>query len=194
MDFKKLRFLSSVFLRAQLPPLKEPEIALLGRSNVGKSSLINHLSTHKGIAKVSSTPGKTRSINFYSADDFFLVDLPGYGYAEVSKEERASWGDDIQHYVQNRPVLMLQLVDLRHTPTAQDLECFSWVVQTSKPFIIVFTKADKLTDNERRKNCAQNLALLAQKTGLKSLPHVNYSIKESGGRIQLIKEIEKLWD
>jgi GTP-binding protein len=129
-----------------------PEVALAGRSNVGKSSLINRLAKTKSLARTSSTPGKTRSINFYRFDrSFYLVDLPGYGYAKVGRDVSREWRQSAEQYFQNRPaiVLVIQLVDARMPPTELDVELAKWLRHLAIPRILAATKADKLSGNQR---------------------------------------------
>lgn len=131
-----------------------PEIAFLGRSNVGKSSLINSLLNRKGLARTSNTPGRTQCINFFKINESFcFVDLPGYGYAKVSKTMRAEWGKMAENYLAKRRelVLSIQLVDSRHAPTELDIQLNDWLKFHRKNFIIVATKADKLSSNQLNK-------------------------------------------
>ena len=128
MKIKSSEFIISAVKREQYPDDNLPEIAFVGRSNVGKSSIINSLTNRRGLAKVSQTPGKTRLINFFLLNkDFYLVDLPGYGYAKVSKKEKASWGATIERYLLNRGPLkkVVLLVDCRHKPTADDVQMYA---------------------------------------------------------------------
>ena len=137
------------------PEIGYPEVALAGRSNVGKSSLINRLLNRRGLARTSCTPGKTRTINFYNVnDDIHIVDLPGYGYAKVSKGEKEKWGGIIETYLNNREVLklMIQLVDIRHEPTANDKLMYDWIKATDLPSVVVATKSDKISRNAQFKN------------------------------------------
>ena len=132
-----------------------PEIAFLGRSNVGKSSLINSLLGRKGLARTSNTPGRTHSINFFAINnEFYFVDLPGYGYAKVSKSMRGDWGKMAEEYLSRREqlVLCVQLVDSRHAPTALDKQLQEWLVFNEKPHIVAATKSDKLSSNKLRKS------------------------------------------
>ena len=132
-----------------------PEIAFLGRSNVGKSSLLNSLLKRKGLARTSNTPGRTQSINFFLINEtFYFVDLPGYGYAKVSKTMRADWGKMAEEYLAERQELALSihLVDSRHKPTALDIDLHEWLVYHQKNHIVVATKADKLSNNNLKKN------------------------------------------
>ncbi|MBU1248023.1 MAG: ribosome biogenesis GTP-binding protein YihA/YsxC [Proteobacteria bacterium] len=144
---RTLEIISTVFTPAQLEHYPEPQIALAGRSNVGKSSLINCLAGRKSLAKISSTPGKTRSLNFYQVrpDGFFLVDFPGYGYARTSKVERSKWGTLIDHYLRQTKELKAVgvLLDSRLEPQKLDLELVGYLQAMSIPIIAVLTKADK---------------------------------------------------
>ncbi|CDF59442.1 ribosome biogenesis GTP-binding protein YihA/YsxC [Thermobrachium celere] len=138
-------------LKSQYPTTGYPEVAFAGRSNVGKSSLINTLVNRKSLARTSSKPGKTRTINFYNINDnLYLVDLPGYGYAKVSKEEKKKWGSMIEGYLNSRDELKLVilLVDIRHEPTQDDKLMLEWMRQTGKKVVVVATKSDKLSNNQ----------------------------------------------
>ncbi len=139
----------------QYPPDNMPEIAFAGRSNVGKSSLLNLLTGRKKLAKVSGSPGKTRTINFYLVNDAFrIVDLPGYGYAKVSKSTTENWGAMMETYFQNRQGLrkVVQLVDIRHKPSAQDVQMYQYLRHYGLDGIVVATKADKVSRNEMQKS------------------------------------------
>lgn len=135
----------------QLPESTIPEIVFSGRSNVGKSSLINKLLNRKSLARVSSTPGKTGTINFYSLKTSRLVDLPGYGYAKVSQSEKMRWAELVEGYLNaKRNVrLVIQIVDMRHDPTADDLHMVEFLLQSGYPFLIAATKSDKLNKTQR---------------------------------------------
>ena len=157
MKIKNAEFIGSAAKKNQYPPGDIPEIAFAGRSNVGKSSLINLLTARKHLAKVSQNPGKTRTINFFLIDnEWRLVDLPGYGYAKVSKSESESWGRMMEDYLENRENLkkVIQLVDSRHAPTAQDKQMYDYLRYYNLSGIVVATKADKLSKNELIKNLA----------------------------------------
>ena len=157
MKITKAEFLTSAAKKNQYPPEGPVEIAFAGRSNVGKSSLINLLTGRKNLAKVSGNPGKTRTINFFDIDKSWrIVDLPGYGYAKVSKSESESWGKMMEDYLENRESLatVVQLVDCRHEPTAQDIQMFEYLRYYGLSGIVVATKADKLSKNELSKNLA----------------------------------------
>ena len=147
MEFIDIKLLMTAVRSEQYPDESLPEIALVGRSNVGKSSLINCLANRKNIARTSSTPGKTATINFYEiAGKYRIVDLPGYGYAKVSKQEKEKWGDMIEGYLSNRQSLVqvIQLVDARHNPTADDKMMFDWIKSYNYEPLVVATKIDKL--------------------------------------------------
>ena len=159
--------LEAVAVKAsQYPPEDLPEIAFAGRSNVGKSSLLNLITRRKSLARVSGSPGKTRTINFYRCNDGFrIVDLPGYGFAKVSKSESEKWGAMIEGYLENRSTLLkvVQLVDIRHRPSAQDVQMYDYLRYYGLDGIVVATKADKLGANER----AKALKLIRQTLGMK---------------------------
>ena len=136
----------------QLLPSDCPEIAFSGRSNVGKSSLINRLLNRKALARTSATPGKTATVNFYRAGAVRLADLPGYGYAKVAQSERLRWAELMEGYFQSgRNIrLVVQLVDMRHAPSREDVDMLDFLAQTGRPFVLVLTKADKLNQTQRR--------------------------------------------
>lgn len=156
MNFNKAEFLTSYGKFSQIPASDRPEIAFAGRSNVGKSSLINKIFNRKSLARVSSTPGKTVTINFYSLENIHIVDLPGYGYAKVSKTEKQRWASLIEGYLQaDRELdLVFQLVDFRHPPTADDLLMINFLIDNEIPFVVVLTKADKLKKTQRKERLA----------------------------------------
>jgi len=153
------------------PPL--PEIAFIGRSNVGKSSLINALVARPGLARVSGSPGKTTLLNFYRLPDFYLVDLPGYGFARASKVERAGYQKLVTDYLRTRASLrgIVWLLDVRHDPSKQDLEMQKLLIESGRAVLAVFTKADKLTRSERGarlRELAQSLELDPEQVALTS--------------------------
>ncbi|MFL0267264.1 ribosome biogenesis GTP-binding protein YihA/YsxC [Candidatus Clostridium radicumherbarum] len=151
MEIKQSEFITSAVTKVQYPMDDKAEIAFVGRSNVGKSSIINSITNRKSLAKVSGTPGKTRLINFFLINNsFYLVDLPGYGYAKVSKSEKENWGKIIETYLLNRPQLkkVVLLVDSRHKPTNDDILMYKWIKHYGHETVIVATKKDKLTKNE----------------------------------------------
>ena len=155
MRIKQSEFITSAVKQSQYPVDNRVEVAFVGRSNVGKSSIINALTNRRKLAKVSQTPGKTRLINFYNANnEFRLVDLPGYGYAKVSKKEKESWGKVIETYLNGREELkrVILLVDSRHKPTADDVMMHEWIKHYGYDVIVVATKSDKLSNNNLRKS------------------------------------------
>lgn len=150
MNFQNVTFELSAGKKEQLPKTDLPEIVFSGKSNVGKSSLINRLVNRKALARVSATPGKTATINFYRLSDCRFVDLPGYGYAKVSKREKDRWADLVEGYfAQNRNIgLVIQLVDMRHPPSADDMNMVRFLLEWQAPFIVVCTKSDKLNKTQ----------------------------------------------
>lgn len=153
MNYNKAEFEKSYGISSQLPPSNITEIAFAGRSNVGKSSLLNKLFNRKSLARVSSVPGKTITINFYDVDGYKFVDLPGYGYAKLSKSERDRFGELMEGYFQSgRNIkLVVQLVDMRHKPSQDDFGMIEFMKQMNIPFIVICTKADKLKVKEFKK-------------------------------------------
>lgn len=151
MNWNTAEFTAAYGLANQLPKCRCPEIAFAGRSNVGKSTLINKLFQRKNLARVSSVPGKTATINFYQCGHVTFADLPGYGYAKRSKSELKRWQELINAYLQDERDLraVLLLIDMRHPPTANDLQMVDFLIDTEMPFAIVLTKADKLNKTER---------------------------------------------
>lgn len=169
MDNKinKSEILAVAVKKEQYPESGPMEIAFAGRSNVGKSSLLNLITGRRKLARISGSPGKTRTINFYSINDdcFRIVDLPGYGYAKVSKAETLKWGQMIEEYLIERPNLLkvIQLVDIRHKPTKQDVQMYDFLKYYGLDGIVVATKADKISNNERGKS----LKLIRQTLGMR---------------------------
>ncbi len=155
MKVTSAEFIKSAFTEADWPYDPKPEIAFLGRSNVGKSSFINSLLGVRALARTSSTPGRTQSVNFFLINGKFrFVDLPGYGYARAPKDVKAKWSAAATDYLAKRDqlVLSIHIVDSRHEPTKQDLQLHEWLEHHQKPHIIVATKSDKLSNNELRRN------------------------------------------
>lgn len=198
-SFKKPKFIISGVKAKDFPILRDlsgeilPEIAIAGRSNVGKSSLINHLFQSKGLAKTSATPGKTQILNFFTADDSFaFVDLPGYGFAQVPLNIRRNWGKMIQGYLSNRSSLklILLLVDIRRVPSEEDLSMFDWIIQNNKSMILVLTKVDKVSNNEKVKNMKKILQTL----NAENIQYVYYSSTHNIGRNQLMGMIKEALD
>lgn len=163
MNLHNAEFLVSAVNFSQYPKDKCPEIAMVGRSNVGKSSLINCILNRKNFARVSSKPGKTVTINFYNIDNKInIADLPGYGYAKVSKQEKKKWGDMINEYLDSpdRASVIFMLVDSRHKPTDDDLMMLEWIKYSNKPFYVVATKVDKIKPSQKEEtlnNCFKPL-------------------------------------
>lgn len=155
MEIKQAEFKTSAVKPTQYPENGMCEIAFVGRSNVGKSSLINTLTNRRKLVKVSGTPGKTRLINFFTINNkLYFVDLPGYGYAKVSKSEKATWGKMMEQYLINRPELkkVVILVDCRHKPTGDDIMMYEWIKHYGYEVIVVATKKDKLTKSELQRS------------------------------------------
>jgi GTP-binding protein len=186
MKITSTEFVKSAFERSHWVTDGLPQIAFLGRSNVGKSSLINSLLSRKGLARTSNTPGRTQSINYFMINGkFYFADLPGYGYARVSKTMRQDWGKMAEDYLANEPSLALcvQLIDSRHAPTALDLQLNEWLTFNEKPHIVVATKSDKSTKNELRKS----LASAAEAMPLSTI--FSYSAKTGEGRDEVWSKI-----
>lgn len=187
MKITSAEFVRSAFSREHWINDGRPEIAFLGRSNVGKSSLLNSLLGRKGLARTSNTPGRTQSINYFLVNNaFYFVDLPGYGYAKVSKSMRSDWGTMARDYLTDRPelVLFIQLVDSRHEPSELDKQLNDWLIVNEKPHLVVATKADKLSANQLQKQLA---AITRQLTESKI---VAYSASTGKGRDGVWAEIE----
>lgn len=172
MKIESAVFETSAGVSGQLIASTLPEIAFSGRSNVGKSSLINKLLNRKSLARTSATPGKTATINFYKLDTMRLVDLPGYGYAKLSNVEKQRFSQTIEHYFDDERDLrlVLQLIDMRHPPTANDFQMLDYLVQCEIPFVIVLTKADKLNKTEREKRLKSLREELAEFDGVQCVP------------------------
>ena len=163
-----------------------PQIAFAGRSNVGKSSVINRLLNRKNLARVGSAPGKTTHINYFRIDEkVYFVDLPGYGYAKVSKQERARWGKLIEQWFADTSLLTLgiQIVDLRHKPTADDCSMVNWFLDSGKPFVVVANKQDKV----KKSQLDANLALIRETLQLPDrVPVLPFSAEKGVGREELL--------
>lgn len=194
MEIKEARFLISNTDVEKCPKPDLPEYAFIGRSNVGKSSLINMITRKKALAKTSGSPGKTRLINHFIVDDqWYLVDLPGYGYAKIAKTERKKWERLTRNYILLRKNLycLFVLVDSRHDPQKSDLEFMEWLGLSQVPFAIVFTKTDKLKPevlNQKLKNYEQEMLRTWE-----YMPEIFVTSSETGtGRSELLKYIDTL--
>lgn len=193
MNYNTAKFEKSYGLSTQLPPGNIPEIAFAGRSNVGKSSLLNKLFNRKSLARVSSVPGKTITINFYDVDCKKFVDLPGYGYAKLSKSEKERFGELMEGYFQQgRNIkLVVQLVDMRHKPSADDYGMIDFMQQMNIPFIIVMTKSDKLKVKEYKRRLEESQAELACAGDVKIIP---FSSQNGNGLDEIKKCIESAFN
>lgn len=183
------KFLTSATKLEECPPATLPEVCFAGRSNVGKSSLINSLLNRKNIARTSNVPGKTQQMNYYQiGEQAYLVDLPGYGFAKVPKKERDRWGNNIREYLLERDSLSLILVviDARHEPSALDQDFFYWMGMNQKPFCVLMSKADKLSNNKVVQSKARVKRLLAEMNI--EVPVMAYSATSRKG----IEEIQNL--
>ncbi|GIO12517.1 putative GTP-binding protein EngB [Cohnella xylanilytica] len=194
MKIKSSEFVISAVGPKQYPDEGLPEVALAGRSNVGKSSLINRMLLRKNLARTSSQPGKTQQLNYYRINgELFFVDVPGYGYAKVSRTEREAWGRMIENYLMNREPLKLVilLVDLRHPPTALDRSMYDWLSHYGIPLCVVGTKADKLSRSQLPKHAKQVRETLGMPKGQ---PLVLFSSETGAGRDELWSIIEQAAD
>lgn len=190
MEFINASLLTTAVKYDQYPPADVPEIALVGRSNVGKSSLINCLANRKNLARTSSTPGKTATINFYDiAGKYRIVDLPGYGYAKVSKQEKEKWAGMIENYLSRREnlVQVIQLVDARHKPTADDIMMFDWIREYNYEPFVVATKLDKL----KKSQIEENLTAIYEDLNLgEESVLIPFSSENREGRDEVLELIE----
>ncbi|HVI39513.1 MAG TPA: ribosome biogenesis GTP-binding protein YihA/YsxC [Anaerovoracaceae bacterium] len=192
MIIKKADLVAVAVKQNQYPEDNKKEIAFAGRSNVGKSSLLNLLVNRKNLARVSGSPGKTRTINFYEInDEFRIVDLPGYGYAKVSKSVTEGWGDMIEAYLSGRQGLLkvVQLVDIRHTPSEQDVQMYNWLKHYGFDGIVVATKSDKISRNEMVKSINEIRKTLGLSPEDKIIP---VSTLKRTGYDKLMEELDHL--
>ncbi len=186
----KARFITSAAKPAQFPPETLPELAVVGRSNVGKSSLINSLTGQDGLARTSRTPGRTRLVNWFEINEkFLLVDLPGYGYAEVSRDMRESWRPLIERYLAERKTLagVLLLIDVRRGPQEEELDFVPWLEARKVPIVVALTKADKLPKNKRMLEVGK----AKKQLGLKREP-ISVSIQSGEGLDPLWRALAKV--
>lgn len=192
MKISSAEYIISAANPSQFPKDDFPELALVGRSNVGKSSLINRLVGRRSLARTSSTPGKTRLLNFYLINRiWYWVDLPGYGYARVSRSMRQEWKGLIEGYLKNRPQLrgVVQLLDIRHPPSDNDKQMFEWLRHWGLPVVLVATKADKIT----RGRWPQHLKVIREELGIGStFPIIVFSAQKGDGVEELGAAIESL--
>lgn len=189
------KYIASAVNSSQYPENDTPQIAFLGRSNVGKSSLINSLVRIKGLARVSSQPGKTQTINFYEVnvkkednrESFYLVDLPGYGYAKTSKESRKTWAKFIEEYLLSSKnlIFLCLLIDLRHEPMKNDVETFNFLIKNNVPVLVVGTKADKISKSAVKKQAETIRRIL----GINELSVLPYSSVKHTGRAELLEVV-----
>ncbi len=185
------KFVTSVGQGQVYPAPLACEIAVVGRSNVGKSSLINCLTNNQKLAKTSQTPGKTRLVNYFLMNNaFYLVDLPGYGFAKRSKDEQTEWGDLVGSYMQSgRPKHLFLLVDIRHEPSPEDRQMFQWTLHAGVPFTVVATKADKVSKSQRV--IAANKAAKLLGAPAFAIP---FSAEEKIGKDALIERIGQIYE
>lgn len=191
MNLHNAEFVISAVSDKQYPREVLPEVAMVGRSNVGKSSLINKILNRKNFARVSSKPGKTTTINFYSIDKkLMLVDLPGYGYAKVSKKEKQKWGGMIEFYLKSRDCMkaIFLLVDARHEPSEDDIIMLKWIRAYSKDFYVVATKSDKLKPSQKQ----QSLDLIKEIMIVDDDHFIPFSSETGEGKDRIIALLEKM--
>lgn len=176
---------------SKLPENEMPEIAFAGKSNVGKSSLINGLVNRKALARTSSQPGKTQTINFYEINhEMYFVDLPGYGYAKVSQEIKAKWGKLIERYLYNSKQLkaVFLLVDIRHEPSTNDVDMYNWIVAGGYEPIIIATKLDKI----KRSQIQKNVKIIKNKLGTNDITVIPFSAQTKQGKEEILDIIEQI--
>lgn len=190
MQIKRATYLLTAVKASQYPAAQLPAVTFCGRSNVGKSSLINTLLNRKNLARTSAQPGKTRTINFYDVDSaWYLVDLPGYGFAKVAKSERENWRFMIEEFMHSYHggTLFVQLVDIRHEPTALDKQMWQWLTAAGVRCLLVATKSDKISRGARDKH----LSVIAKTLGAKKSDIIPFSSLNRDGREQLLAKIEE---
>lgn len=187
MNFNKAQFKISYGISKQLPNSDELEIAFAGRSNVGKSSAINKIFNRKNLARVSSVPGKTATINFYSLDDLNFVDLPGYGFAKVAKSEKHRWSELIEGYFnQDRNIgLVIQLIDMRHPATKLDIQMIDFLIERELPFVVLLTKSDKLNKSQTKERLEKIITEISYGDQITIIPFSS----ETGEGVDTIRKI-----
>jgi GTP-binding protein len=192
MQIKQTDFVKSVAHPSQIPSEDFPQIAFSGRSNVGKSSLINRLMNRRNLAQTSNTPGKTRLLNFYLINrNLHFVDLPGYGFAKRSKAEQKAWAELIDAYLRRSERLrgLVQLIDARHDPSGDDLEMIKWLGEANFPFVVIATKVDKISSTKKRKQLDKSLRIISDVAEVDFLP---FSSATGQGRNELLNWIENV--
>ncbi len=191
MNYNNAQFYTSYGSFKQIPPSEKTEIAFSGRSNVGKSSLINKIFNRKSLARVSAVPGKTATINFYSLENLYFVDLPGYGYAKVSKSEKERWGALIEGYLHDdrELALVFQLIDFRHPPTADDIMMVNFLIDSEIPFVVILTKADKLSKKQREE---RRSSLMSELPCAEDITIIEFSAQTGEGRDEIRGIIEEI--
>lgn len=190
MNYNLVEFKGAYGTSSQIPESKRPEVSFVGRSNVGKSSLINKLFNRKQLARVSSMPGKTSTINFFSTDEIDFIDLPGYGYAKVAKSEKSRWSEMINGYFDQYRfyALVVSLIDIRHPATKLDEQMIEFLTACELPFVIALTKADKLSKSQANKQAAA----IRKQLGLSAETNMVITSSEKGtGMDELRTLIEK---
>ena len=188
MNFQKVEFLISAAAPKDFPGKRLPEVAFAGKSNVGKSSVINRVLQRKNFARVGEKPGKTIHVNYFTVDSkCYIVDLPGYGFAKVSAQEKARWGKLMEDYfAANRINLGVMIVDYRHPPTNNDITMAQWFIQSGCPFVVVANKMDKLKKSELE----PNLKCIREDLELpEDVPVIPFSAENGNGRDELVKYI-----
>ncbi|MCH5195938.1 MAG: YihA family ribosome biogenesis GTP-binding protein [Oscillospiraceae bacterium] len=193
MNYNNAKFFASYGKISQLPEPSRTEIAFIGRSNVGKSSMINKLLNRKNLARASAEPGKTATINFYELENIFLCDLPGYGYAKTSKSEKKRFSELISGYLSadRELALVIQLVDFRHSPTADDISMINSLIDGEFPFVVVMTKADKLSKTQREQ---RRESLKTELPCYEDITVIEFSSQTGEGVEQLRRIIEEIAD
>ena len=179
MNYQTVKFVAAYGTSGQLPASSAPEVSFVGRSNVGKSSIMNKIFGRKGLVKVSSTPGKTSTINFFDVEGVQFVDLPGYGFAKVAKSEKGRWSELIEGYFaqDRRFALVVSLIDIRHDATKDDLKMLQFLEERGLPYMVAFTKADKLSKTQQQKQIG---AIAKQLAAAGANPIVLATSSESG--------------
>lgn len=191
MNYNNAEFYTSYGSFKQIPKSERTEIAFSGRSNVGKSSLINKIFNRKSLARVSAVPGKTATINFYSLENLYFVDLPGYGYAKVANSDKERWAGLIEGYLHDdrELALVFQLIDFRHPPTSDDVMMVNFLIDSGIPFVVILTKADKLSKKQREERRA---SLLNELPCAEDITIIEFSAQTGEGRDEIRAIIEEI--